>query len=100
MSLGLLSRAPDQVSATVVTLAAVGVHPRDPAAVLLAEDDRAARAEGLAVGGAGLLAQQLSRRRPGCQPVGPLGLDVLEQQRAVRAPERPFGELKAAAQAA
>ena len=60
MSLGLLSRAPDQVSTTVSTLA-VGRHPRDPAAVLLAEDDGTVRSERLAVGRSRLLPQQVDR---------------------------------------
>ena len=78
--------------------AAVASHPRDAPAVLLAEDDAAVRAEGLAVGRPGVLPQQLDRT-VGIEPVGPLGLVVLEQQRAVGAPERALGELETPGQA-
>ncbi len=83
MSLGLLRRAPDQVSASRSTPRAVSVHPRYPPAVLLAENDGAAGSQGLAVGGAGLLAKQLERAI-GVEPKCPLGLDILEKQRSVR----------------
>ena len=98
MSLGLLSRWPDQVSTSVSTPVPSRRHPRDAPAVLLAEDDAAAGAEGLAVGRPGPLPEQVDRAIGG-EPVGPLGLVVLEQQRAVGAPERPLGELEPAGQA-
>ena len=50
MSLGLLSRAPDQVSTIGSTWPSPADQPRDPPAVLLAKDDRTARPKGLTVG--------------------------------------------------
>ena len=40
-----------------------------------------------------------TRGRSGVQAIGPLGLDILEQQRAVSTPERPFRELEPLSQA-
>ena len=70
MSLGLFSRLPDQVSTTVSTADPSRLHPRDPPAVLLAEDDPAVGGEGLAVGRAGLLAEDLRPLPSGAEPVG------------------------------
>ena len=92
-SLGLFSRLPSQLLDDRLDARAVEGHPRDPAAVLLAEDDPAVGGEGLAVGRAGPLAEHLDRPVR-AYPVGPLGLDVLEQGRAVGAPEGPLGELE------
>ena len=79
-------------------LGAVGPHARDAAAVLLAEDDVAVREERLAVGRARVLANHVRLRIARVQPVGALGLDVLEEQAAVAEPERPLGELETAGQ--
>ena len=60
----------------------VPVHPRDPAAILLAEDDPAVPGKRLPVGGPGLFAEDLESTGV-TQAIGPLGLDILEQKRPV-----------------
>src|SRR5436190_1238954 len=78
-------------------VAAIGTHPRNPPPSLLAKDDPAPFCERLAICRSGPLAQDPDRPiRP--QPIGALSLDVLEQERTVRAPEGTFRELKSVSQ--
>ncbi len=93
MSLGLLSRWPDQVSTRDSTPEPSGDIDRDPPAVLLAEDDPAVGGERLAVGSASLVADEIEPT-VGPEPVGPARLHVLEQEAAIGQPERSLGELE------
>src|SRR5262249_32739752 len=67
-------------------------------AIWLAKNDETSPADGLAVGRFGTLTEHL-KRAVRSETIGPLGLDVLKEQRAVGAPERPLGEFKPAGQA-
>ncbi len=84
MSFGLLSRAPCQVSVTVSTFDPSGFIREIRRPVCSQKTIAPLGVEGLAVGGAGVLAEE-AQSPVGADFIRFLGLDVLEQERAVGA---------------
>src|SRR5205814_1476399 len=74
-------------------IGSIHAHSRDLAAFLLAKNDLPAGGERLPIGRSRLLANDFHRAIRQT-PVRALGLDILEQERSVRAPKWTFSELK------